>query len=136
MLNADLYAEWLNYLVRRWGLEYEIAWRVAAAQTWLQQNRIPAVLITSGYRSPIRQQLLLDRWNSGDRSGLVAKPSNRSWHMQGLAIDVDTGGIGFVVFRDVMLYYGARWGGNFRNRDSVHFDYPIGRPKTIDQLLT
>jgi len=135
MLNLPLFREWFYYLTEAWGLDPRIARFVAAGQTWLTQRGYQPVRITSGYRSPVRQRELQQRWDSGDRTGLVARPATRSWHMQGLAVDVSTRSESFGQFRDIMLYYGLRWGGNFRNYDPVHFDLPTGMLLSINQLL-
>ena len=134
-LDANQYRRWNTYLINRWGLDPLFSQYVAATQTWIQQHGRPATGITSGYRSPKRQLELINRWEAGKRSGLVSKPALKSWHMQGLAIDVSTDSESFPFFREIMLYYGNRWGGNFRRYDPVHFDRPIGTAKTVYQLL-
>lgn len=137
MINYDLYLRWYYYLIQNWGIKPNLAQIVAYCQTIMQQNGIEAVTITSGYRSPKRQRELLNRWISGNRTGLVARPSRRSWHMQGYAIDVSTriNPRSFLVFRNLMLTFrGIRWGGNFNSYDPVHFDLPTGELKSIDQL--
>lgn len=45
--------------------------------------------IISGFRSLSRQRQLAERWFSGNRVGLVAKPARRSWHTLGRALDLD-----------------------------------------------
>lgn len=88
--------------------------------------------IVSGYRSPERQRQLLDRWEIGDRAGLVARPACQSWHMVGKAIDVETGVRGFDFYTFLMQEWGARWGGTFQYQDPVHFGWPYGeRPPNI-----
>ena len=95
---------------------------------WKNTNRVPEIV--SGFRSPCRQAELIRRWESGNRLGLVAKPALRSYHMTGRAIDVDDDSPGFEYFRRAMIYYGARWGGNFQNNyDPVHFDLPGNGPR-------
>ncbi|MXZ01114.1 M15 family metallopeptidase [Candidatus Poribacteria bacterium] len=136
MIDRILWTEWVQYLESRWGLDPRFAVYVAAAQTWIQQNGGEAVRITSGYRSPARQLELQNRWDAGNRVGLVARPADRSWHMQGLAVDVDTRSPEFAFFRSLMLYWGNRWGGQFRSSDPVHFDRPIGKAKSIRELLS
>lgn len=82
--------------------------------------------IVSGLRPPRRQRELLDRWQMGDRAGLVARPACRSWHMNGKAIDVETRVPGFDFYTYVMQEWGVRWGGTFQTPDPVHFDWPYG----------
>jgi hypothetical protein len=83
--------------------------------------------IVSGYRSPRKQRELLDRWQLGDRAGLVARPACQSWHMNGKAIDVQTRVSGFDAYRYMMEKWGVRWGGRFNSPDPVHFDWPYGQ---------
>ena len=133
--DLELYNRWGNYLVSEWGLDPEFAKYPAAAQTWIQQTGGHAVLITSGYRSPKRQYQLQQKWDAGNRKGLVTRPATYSWHMQRRAIDVSTRGLDFNRFRDAMVQWGCRWGGNFKAYDPVHFDLPKGKPLSINQLL-
>ncbi|MDE0555749.1 MAG: D-alanyl-D-alanine carboxypeptidase family protein [Candidatus Poribacteria bacterium] len=135
-MDPDLFQRWYHYLITQWGLSPIFAEQVAAVQSWIQTNGGEAVRITSGYRSPVRQSQLQARWDAGDRRGLVARPADASWHMQGLAVDVSTRSPYFEWFRYGMQYLGNRWGGEFRKYDPVHFDRPIGEPKTIKQLLS
>lgn len=87
------------------------------------------VVITSGYRSHAQQQRLVDAGNP------YAVAPGSSPHNYGMAIDInlvkDGQRIGMrssnaawvatgVV--DIAKRYGLRWGGEFRNRDRVHFD--------------
>jgi len=89
--------------------------------------------IVSGYRSPMRQAALLDRWKAGDREALAARPACRSWHTVRRAIDVEDDVRAFPAYRDLLLRYtGARWGGQWDPPDPPHFDWPIGeRPPNI-----
>lgn len=85
--------------------------------------------IVSGYRSPSRQRTLLNRWNRGDRAGLVEKPARQSWHMAGRAIDVERNEW-LSVYGWFMERLGARWGMRFG--DPNHFDLPgPNRPPAI-----
>ena len=129
------YAAWL---AENWGLYWQLAGIVAISQAvaYVQTGRI--VRVVSGYRDPARQRRLQNLWDSGNRTGLVARPADRSWHMQGLAIDVSRRDReAFTAFRNSMeQFQGIRWGGNFRTPDPVHFDMPIGKAKSINQLLS
>ena len=133
--DLSLFEDWNAHLQTAWGLDPRFSPYPAAAQTWLQQTGRRPVVITSGYRDPEKQLQLLSRWDAGDRSGLVTKPSRRSWHMQGLALDVSTLSEDFYYFRDAMVYWGCRWGGWFKKSDPVHFDLPIPPQKSIAQLI-
>lgn len=136
MINEDLWEQWYQLLLSQWGLDYRLAFIVGAVQAALQTYDYDAVTITSGYRSPIRQKELQAQWDSGNRTGLAARPATRSWHMQGLAVDVSTRSQNFNLFRQIMeTIPGIRWGGRFKKVDRVHFDLPIGQPKSIDQLI-
>lgn len=91
--------------------------------------------IVSGYRPPMEQRALLDRWQAGNREGLAAKPACQSWHMAGRAIDVETSGAGFDTYRWLLeKYTGAKWGGRFSPPDPVHFAWPTSsQPPNICQ---
>ena len=82
-------------LQRNWGLQQPLAYRVSLSMVtaYLWSSEIP--VITSGYRSPLRQKHLQSLWDAGKRQGLVARPATRSWHMQGLAVDVGRSGDAF-----------------------------------------
>lgn len=92
--------------------------------------------ITSGYRSPEEQRRLIERWDSGARAGLRARPAERSWHMGGLAWDVETEVDAFHIYEDLVialaeanslpLKVGSRWG------DPGHYAVPMGeRPPSV-----
>ena len=95
--------------------------------------------IVSGYRSPVKQRQMRNRWDAGDRVGLVARPAVRSWHTTGQAWDVENGVAGFPWYRWTIMQYikprvnvEIRWGGNFSSPDPVHFDVPIAdQPPSI-----
>lgn len=126
-----------SFLQVEWGLDSRLAYLVGLLQGLFVTYGLDPVRITSGYRSPERQSRLQNRWDAGDRDGLVVRPASRSWHMQGLAVDVSTRSSNFELFRENMeSFSGVRWGGRFRNPDPVHFDLPIGRLRSIKQLLT
>lgn len=127
-----------EYIRERWGIDRRLGELIAISQVvaYIQTGSI--VKITSGFRSPARQLELINKWDAGNRTGLVTRPAVRSWHMQRLAVDVSTEPRPtFEVFRQVMLMFdGVRWGGNFRRSDPVHFDLPRGRAKSVTELLT
>ncbi|MYI69748.1 MAG: DUF882 domain-containing protein [Boseongicola sp. SB0673_bin_14] len=140
MFEERLLENW-NYqyslLQQEWGVDSRLSYLVGLLQGLFVTYGLDPVTITSGYRSPERQYQLQNRWDAGDRRGLVARPASSSWHMQGLAVDVSTRSINFDLFRENMeLFDGVRWGGRFRKPDPVHFDLPIGRLRSIRELLT
>lgn len=135
MIDRDLYIRWFHYLISTWRLDPRLARYVAAAQALIQQHGGKSVPIISGYRSPEKQLKLQARWDAGDRAGLIARPATYSWHMQGLAIDVNTRARAFNAFKYLMLYWGLEWGGNFKVPDRVHFQLAIGERKSIQQLM-
>lgn len=122
----------------RFGVIAELANAHAIATAVLAYLGLPArdrPDIISGYRDPARQRELRQRWDTGRRAGLVARPALRSWHMVGRAIDVQRVR-GFDLYRQVMEELGVRWGGRFNNPDPVHFDLPdTNQPPTFDELL-
>lgn len=86
--------------------------------------------IVSGYRSPMYQRQLRDRWDAGDREGLAARPACQSWHMARRAIDVETGVEAFGLYRWLLEQHtGARWGGRFDPPDEPHFAWPVPNEK-------
>ncbi|MYI68708.1 MAG: M15 family metallopeptidase [Boseongicola sp. SB0673_bin_14] len=136
MINETLWDQWYQLLIYQWGLDYRFAFIVSAVQAALETYGFEPVTITSGYRSPERQRQLQAAWDANNRTGLVARPATRSWHMQGLAVDVSTSSENFNLFREIMESIpNVRWGGRFTTPDRVHFDYPGGKLKSIDQLL-
>ncbi len=129
------YLKWLQYLQQYWGLQESFAMYVGGAQAYIQSRGGIAVPIVSGLRSARYQRALQERWDAGHRRGLVSRPASRSWHMQGLAVDVMTNHPNFPAFRWLMLHWGNRWGGNFSSYDPVHFDRPTGELLSIDQII-
>ena len=97
---------------------YATAWLA-----WLGYDEPARPDIISGYRSPVHQVALLKRWLEGDRVGIKYRPATRSWHMAGLAIDVETGVRGYPAYESIMRYLGARVGADWG--DPGHFDTPI-----------
>lgn len=137
MIDAGYWNRWYQVMLYRWGLDYRFAYIVSAIQAALETYSYEPVTITSGYRDPVRQRELQARWDANDRTGLVARPATRSWHMQGLAVDVSTMSDNFDLFRELIESVpNVRWGGRFKRPDKVHFDYPVGRLQSIDQILS
>jgi len=85
------------------------------------------LVVTSARRSRAKQQMLRDRWESGD-SKIPANRPGTSLHELGLAFDLAT--LGLDPFEDPILpwlgswweYYGGRYGGA---RDPVHFQIRV-----------
>lgn len=98
---------------------------------WVTLTRRDVPSITSGFRSLDRQGELLDRWESGDRAGLISRPACRSWHTVGRAWDVDRDAPAFEFYRLVVgNLSGVRDGSSFGDRG--HFDIPgPRRPPSI-----
>jgi len=120
------------------GLVPDLAYKTAVSILYAWYYTDKMVRITSTYRAPLYQRALQERWDAGDRSGLIARPATYSWHMQGRAIDVSTKPAPtFNAFRYAMEYQNVEWGGNFRNPDPVHFQWTIGgKPLSINQLIS
>ena len=92
--------------------------------------------ITSAYRDPARQRALIAKWDAGDREGLVVRPSETSWHLQGRAIDISTNYANFAQLRDILENLGLEWGGRWKRPDPVHFQWTYGGTRrSIKQLL-
>ena len=143
----EIIIEYYPRIAAEWDLTPDLAVRYAIA-AWLtlcETGEYPG--ITSGYRSPKRQLELINRWDAGNRTGLVAKPAQRSWHMQGMAIDVVRyrtnrtrpisilSRMSFDKFRQYMEQFGVTWGGRFTPADPVHFQYPTGELLSASQLI-
>jgi len=87
----------------------------------------PLLVVTSGFRSRVKQAQLYDRYIRGD-SKIPAAPPGRSLHGYGLAFDLAR--IGKDPFTDPLLnWLGAvwnSWGGRYGGpRDPVHFQVKI-----------
>ena len=83
----------------------------------------PLLVVTSSFRSPMKQAKLYAKWQSGE-SQIPAAPPGRSLHGYGLAFDLAR--IGKDPFTDPLLdWLGAvwrSWGGEYGGqRDPVHF---------------
>ncbi len=76
--------------------------------------------ITSGYRSEAEQEDLRARYRRGDPS-VVYPPALHSYHLEGLAIDVESSHL--AELGEAAEALGMRWGGRYG--DPVHFD--LGR---------
>lgn len=131
----QLSAQWITHLETSWGLRSQIATRVGIAYAIMQFFGISPPKIISGYRSPSRQLQLIAQWESGQRSGFSSRPSVKSWHMQGYAIDVHRSAPSFSLLKDLLLIFGLRYGGNFRSPSPNHFDLPTGTQYTAQQLI-
>lgn len=78
--------------------------------------------IVSGRRSFEHQLSLRKRWEQGDRRGLVVRPALSSSHTRGTGFDLQRGPA-LPILGSWIEQLGGRWGGNFRDRDPVHFDF-------------
>lgn len=73
---------WVNtmaeYLRKEWGLENNFASEIALFYLYLVQYGL-SPKITSGFRSPAKQEELRRRYNAGDRT-VIVKPAENSRH--------------------------------------------------------
>lgn len=81
------------------------------------------LVVTSGYRDPMKQAQLYDAWVKGE-SAIPAAPPGRSLHQYGLAFDLAR--LGVPALEDPLLQWlGAVWqqvGGQYGGpSDPVHF---------------
>jgi hypothetical protein len=107
----------------RAGLRTQIGARYAIIDALLRLSGFGAApRIISGRRSIAAQADLLQKYLRGQLSN---KPAAQSWHTEGLAIDLDISSPTFPVFVHIWKIFGGRWGGNFRNPDRPHFDFPL-----------
>lgn len=73
---------------------------------------------TSGYRDLQKQRELHE---------MGYPTAKKSWHTVGKAMDIHGTEAELAFLGGLAPYLGLRWGGNFAQRDSVHFDYPVGK---------
>lgn len=112
-----------SFLVSSWGLDRSFAPSVALLYLYLSHYGLSPV-ITSGWRSPAKQEELLRRWKAGDQS-IVAKPATNSKHMHttwlgnpaSLAVDISTSNPKLAA--DIARYLNIKPGYDFN--DPVHF---------------
>jgi len=124
-----IYRDWLlraaDFLETNWGLNRVFGLKMALLILYSHFAGNEAILV-SGFRSPDRQKALQKQWDSGNRSGLVARPATNSLHSvvtfgkpDAHALDIsfsnkDLAGSYAPVF-------GLKWGGNFKSVDKPHF---------------
>lgn len=113
------------YLVTAWGLDTAFASSAALLYLYLSVYGL-SPKITSGWRSPEKQQELMNRYLRGDPS-VVAKPALKSLHLNtrlgnpaSLAIDISTSDPELAARIATALK--IRAGYYFTKPDPVHFD--------------
>jgi uncharacterized protein YcbK (DUF882 family) len=74
---------------------------------------------TSGYRSLTKQKELYE---------LGYPTAKTSWHTEGKGMDISATEEELAFLGMLAPLLGLRWGGDFRRRDPVHFDLPLGTP--------
>lgn len=120
--------EWLGavqrYLIDTWGLDVVFAYDSARLLAYFLVYELNPV-VTSGFRSPAKQQELLRRWEAGDPS-VVVKPAVNSKHSTtnngrpaATAIDISTSNKKLAAQIASALGVGA--GYYFSKSDPVHF---------------
>ena len=123
MTKTPTAARWRELVrqAKRTGLTTRAAEAYATLGWWGEHYGIPTPPIVSGKRSASRQRQLQQAWDRGDRRGLVVRPASSSHHTRGEAWDLPRSGA-LATYGAWAPYLGVRWGGNFRDRDEVHFD--------------
>jgi len=113
-----------DFLVKSWGLDVGFASNVALLYLYFVQYSLNPQ-ITSGYRDPVYQKSLIDRYNAGDKS-IVVKPAEASKHSAlkmgkpaSLAIDISTKN--HLLAAQIARYLKIGTGYDFKNSDPVHF---------------
>ncbi len=105
------------------GLEPFTAW-VYMLLAWnyerLAQEDAPR--ISSGRRSVAHQLSIRQRWDAGDRRGLVVRPALASQHTEGRAFDLNGSRRAITTIGGWARQLGFRWGGDFSTPDPVHID--------------
>lgn len=106
---------------RAMGLNRKTARAYGQLAAWLAHDGERMPPIVSGYRPAWRQRALQERWDRGDRAGLVVRPAHDSKHSRREAFDLQRSPL----LRKLGAWApaaGLRWGGTFQKRDDVHFD--------------
>lgn len=92
------------------------ALRYAIIGALLTVAGIPVPEVISGYRSPQRQAELISQGKTN---------ACRSYHMGGLAYDLDTSSPGYEPFAALWKVFGGRDGRDFSDPDPGHVDFPL-----------
>lgn len=110
----------------KWGLRPEMAWPYAVLDAYLwAYTGFGAPQIQSGYRDPAYQRSLYERWKAGD-PGIQYRPASQSWHMAGLAIDVNKGHPNYPTFHKWFVgWYGPHLQDGSTFGDPGHYAIPI-----------
>lgn len=116
---------WYNYLINNWKLNNNFAWKAAQLIIYCSLSGLNPI-VTSGYRSKEYQTLLRERWDRGDRSGLMYRPALNSDHSKtdilgrpsSTALDMQTNNPGKAasIAHKLNISTGYEYG------DSVHFN--------------
>lgn len=113
-----------NFLKLEWGLDKSFSILAATFYAYLVYYGLQPK-ITSGWRSPEKQAMLLQQFEAGDPS-IVYKPAVNSKHMitkwgrpASLAIDISTSNPS--VAASIANAVGLKAGYHFKNPDPVHF---------------
>ena len=102
-------------------LHSEVAIRYGLIKAFMENAGYEAPEITSGGRSVEQQRDLRRRWLAGEPG--IYRPAQSSWHIDGLALDVNTFAPGYDMFYSAWkMLPGGRAGKDFRLSDPPHFD--------------
>lgn len=104
-----------NYQTRRL-MHPAAALRYAIIGTILAAAGIPVPATISAVRSAQKQRELIHEGKTD---------ACRSWHLGGLAYDLDTSSPGFEPFARLWKIFGGRDGRDFQNPDPGHLDFPL-----------
>jgi len=115
-----------EWLVKNWGINRTFALKLSL---FLLYNSIfnNAWTITSGFRDPRKQAEMQKAWDAGNRTGLVVRPATNSKHSKTAFLNSPNAMAIDIRFQDqeyagkISRFFGIKWGGNFRNKDLVHF---------------
>ncbi len=119
---------WEKYLVDKWQLASEFAPLAARLIVYCHVYGLRPI-ITSGYRSPEQQQVLVDEWKKGNPNVTTPLPpgkslhQNKTWYGKPASLAMDMVVNNYEKAGIIAKYFKVAWAGP---GDKVHFAYRRG----------
>lgn len=116
----------LESFINETGLTPDTAIRAVVLGYYAKYLGLPQLYVVSGRRSREWAIAAQQRWDRGDRSGLVARPAINSDHNTGRAFDVGLAkgkpsANELRIAGEIGEALGLTWGGRWKDPDPVHF---------------